>query len=153
MSEMNDPTKTTPFRRSDDAAATVRRAAFRALLEGEAVGREELAALTGLGTEAVGRALEDLAARGRVAIDAQGAVVASAGLSVVPSRHRLRLNGAEFHTWCAIDAIGIPAALGSDALAETACAHCGREMRVEIRGGRRRTPATWPGIPGPPPRT
>jgi alkylmercury lyase len=40
------------------------------------------------------------------------------------------------HTWCAFDAIGIPAALGVDAYAVTSCPICGRELRVTLLGGR-----------------
>ncbi len=43
---------------------------------------------------------------------------------------------AHFDTWCAVDAIGIPAAPGIDALAITACPACGRSIEVEFRAGR-----------------
>lgn len=118
-----------------DRGAIVRRAAFQALLAGRAIGAADLAGTTGVARDEVARALQTLVAQGRIALDAAGVVVAAGGLSAVRSRHRLRLGDRDFHTGCAIDAIGIPAALGSDAVAETACPHCGRELTIEMQGG------------------
>jgi len=127
--------ETATFPPMEDTEALVRRAAFRALLEGDPAGREDLATSTGQSPEAVDRALVSLARQGRVAVDGAGVVVAAGGLSLIATRHRLRLGQRTFHTWCAIDAIGIPAALGSDAVAETACPHCGRDLAIGIRDG------------------
>lgn len=115
--------------------ALIRHAAFRALLEGSPVHRSALADATDLGIDAVDRALASLSQQGRVALDGAGSVVAAAGLSLDRTRHRLRLGSRTFHTWCGIDAIGIPAALGADAVAETSCAQCGRDLGVEIKDG------------------
>ncbi|HEY3059929.1 MAG TPA: organomercurial lyase [Chloroflexota bacterium] len=42
--------------------------------------------------------------------------MAAHGFSLVPARqHRLAMRGRQFWTWCAIDAVGIPAGLGEDA--------------------------------------
>src|SRR5581483_3377736 len=63
-------------------------------------------------------------------------VVGAAGLSLVPARqHRLTLGGRAFWTWCAVDAVGIPAALGADAVVETTCHGCGVAVRVVLRAG------------------
>jgi Alkylmercury lyase/DprA winged helix domain len=119
-----------------EAARQVRQAGFAALLETkEPVGVDELAAWTSLGAEAVRGAIGELESMGLARVGPDGRLVGTAGLSVVPSRHRLELDGRVFHTWCALDAVGIPAALGVDARAATACPWCGRELALEIRAG------------------
>lgn len=77
-----------------------------------------------------------LAADGLVDRDASGAVAGARGLTLVPGRHKLALGGAAFSTWCAYDAIGIPAALGEDARVATSCGVCGAELVVQIKAGR-----------------
>lgn len=114
----------------------VRRAAFLSIRRGRDADASELAEATGLEVESVKAAVMSLVGRGQVVENAGGRVVGSAGLSLVPARHRLRLGEDEFHTWCAIDAVGIPAALGVDAVARTACPTCGRAIELEFRNGR-----------------
>ncbi len=119
-----------------DTEAEVRRAAFRSIRKGRSPDASELAAATGSGLEAVKEAVDSLVRRGEAVADGAGRVVASAGLSLAPTRHRLRLGEDQFHTWCAVDAVGIPAALGEDAVATTACPACGRPIEVQFEGGR-----------------
>jgi hypothetical protein len=129
----------------------VRRAAFRSLRRGVAAGPAALAREAGLATAVVEEALGALASRGEVELDGDRRVLGSAGLTLLQTRHRLALGGVPLHTWCAIDAIGIPAALEEDALAVTSCPSCGRELRVAFEGGR---PTEDPGfvawLPGEP---
>jgi hypothetical protein len=47
----------------------------------------------------------------------------------------MSLSGSWLFTWCAADAVGIPAALGSDAEVETICPHCSAEIAITIRAG------------------
>jgi len=121
----------------------VRRLAFRILRRGEVAGPAAIAQGANLLVEEVDEALRSLASGGRVELDADGRVVGSAGLTLLPTPHRLTLGGVPLHTWCAIDAIGIPAALAEDALATTSCPRCGRELRIEFERGRR---ASEPGF-------
>jgi hypothetical protein len=121
-----------------DAEAAVRRAAFRAIRGGAAPDAAALAGTTGLDERTVEAAVASLTRKGQAVVDPAGRVVGSAGLSLAPARHRLRLGDRELHTWCAIDAVGIPAALGAHAVAATACPTCGRAIQVELRGGRAR---------------
>jgi hypothetical protein len=68
-------------------------------------------------------------------LDADDHIVAAHGLSLVPARqHRLTMRGRRFWTWCAIDAVGIPAGLDEHALVETTCLQCGAEVRLELHG-------------------
>jgi alkylmercury lyase len=119
-----------------DAEAAVRRAAFQWIRSGVAVDAAELAERTRLDGRTVEEAVRSLVRKGEAVADDAGRVVASAGLSLVPARHKLRLAEGEFHTWCAIDAVGIPAALGADALASTACPTCGRPIELVFQEGR-----------------
>ncbi len=120
----------------NDAEAHVRRAAFRSVLSGRAADAEDLARATGLAVDTVAHAVDSLVRNGQAIVDHTARIVATGGLSLVPAGHRLRLGDDEFHTWCAIDAIGIPAALGADAVAGTTCPACGRPIEVRFREGR-----------------
>jgi alkylmercury lyase len=112
------------------AAAALTRTAFNAILGGRAMSRAELMAATGATTADI----ERLVGRALV-LDADDRVVAAHGLSLVPARqHRLRLRGRQFWTWCAIDAVGIPAGLDEDAVVQTTCVQCGTEVSLELHG-------------------
>lgn len=77
-----------------------------------------------------------MARQGRLTLDERGeAIVAAGGLSLIPSRHRLLLDGRQLYTWCALDAVGIPAGLGVDARVESRCAACGSPVWLEIEAG------------------
>lgn len=43
------------------------------------------------------------------------AIVGSLGLTTQPTQYQVELDGRSLHVWCALDAVGIPAALGTDA--------------------------------------
>lgn len=121
----------------DSDAARVRQAAFRRLVATVApVDVATLAVDTDLTPDQVESSLADLAVSGAVARHPAGPVVAAGGLSAIPSRHQLRLDGRQFWTWCAFDGIGIPAALNVDAALDTRCPHCGQPIQVAMEGGR-----------------
>ena len=74
--------------------------------------------------------------QGRLTLDELGdAIVAAGGLSLVPSRHRLLLNGRQLYTWCALDAVGFAAGLRADARVESRCAGCGAPIWLEFEAG------------------
>ena len=83
--------------------------------------------------------VEALVHAGRLELDDQGIVVGVHGLAARPTAHRVEHAGGVMHTWCALDAIGIPAALGLDAAVVTTCPACGAALRVTLacRGTRR----------------
>ena len=92
---------------ADGPATQLCRAAFNAILNGEQPAISELARTTGVSPEAV----ELLLGRALI-INESGRIVAAHGLAAVPARqHRLTLRGRPFWTWCAIDALGMPAGL------------------------------------------
>lgn len=91
------------------------------------------------------RAAAALAARGRAELDPGGLLVGVHGLTLRDSRHSFVHHGVARHTWCAFDSVGIPAALGLDAVARTDCPACGRALTVDVRDGsvRAASPVLW----------
>ncbi len=111
-------------------------AGFQALWSGRRVTLADL-----LGDDAaVTAAIEHLRARGRIELSDDGCLVAVHGLARRPTRHRIEYAGGIVNTWCALDAIGIPAALGIDALARTQCPTCGAGLTVTLTRGRAQGP-------------
>ncbi len=123
------------FRDLPDDVLAVRRVAFSALRDGERLRPEQLSLRTGLDRDAVNAALRWLHDAGLVERDDEGCVIGIAGLTLASTTHRLVLDGQSLHTWCAIDAVGIPAALSLDAQLTTSCAHCGAMLSVRIDRG------------------
>ena len=83
-----------------------------------------------------------LAEHGRVTLEGD-AITGAAGLSVAPAGHRLLLAGQPLYTWCALDAVGISAALGMDTSIDSSYTD-GGGVRIEITAGTPRTPnAAW----------
>ena len=113
----------------------VRRAAFLALCDGEPLTPSEVATRAGLPHHHVSNALARLAQSGLVRQDEQRRIVGIAGLGVEPSAHQLTLKGVRLFTWCALDAVGIPAALGLDAEVVTRCWHCSATIQLELPAG------------------
>lgn len=91
---------------------SLRAHAFRMLLDSaDAVTEQELARAMVADPGEVRSALLRLGAAGRIRTTDEGGVIGSAGLSVVPDRHQIELDGRRFWTWCAYDILGIFGAL------------------------------------------
>jgi len=122
-------------------ASAVRRIAldgFRALWSGRAVPIAELVADdAGVLDDAVGH----LRARGRIELSEDGRLIGVHGLAHRPTAHRIEHRAGVVNTWCALDAIGIPAALAIDARAVTRCPACGADLTVTITGGEPNSPS------------
>jgi hypothetical protein len=115
-----------------DLALVLAAAGFAAVWEGTAMDPAALLAdhdgdMKGL--------VSGLVQRGRCEIDGEGRLVGIHGLTLRPTRHWFVHSGVTRHTWCAFDAIGIPAALALDAIAHTDCRACRRALEVVIVGG------------------
>jgi hypothetical protein len=80
-------------------------------------------------------AIEHLRACGRVEPSDDGHLLAVHGLSQRATGHRIEHAGGGVNTWCALDAIGIPAALAIDARAVTRCPTCGDDLAVTLSRG------------------
>ena len=128
---------------SAGVAEAVRRiaiAGFHALWEGRTPTLRELGG--GDSGVALDEAVAHLEAGGRIEVAPDGRLLAVHGLSRRPTRHRIEHRGGSVNTWCALDAIGIPAALGIDARAITTCPTCTGELVVTLASG---TPAPLAG--------
>lgn len=118
----------------------VRRAGFAALLEGRAPTVTEMAAAADAAESAVAAVVGRLVTAGRATTTPDGRVDGIGGLTRRPTRHAIvpdRGGGevAALATWCAYDALAIPAALGWTAVAVTTCGACGRDLRVPVEAG------------------
>ena len=82
-------------------------------------------------------ALKHLAA-GKVLILApnDGNIWAANPFCAVPSGFRVLADGKTYWGICIWDALGIPAALGKDAVITAPCGDCGEPMRLEVQDGR-----------------
>ena len=122
---------------ADDLAGVVRGRAFRQLLAtGEPATGDDLAAAIGLSSDKVCRLLEELNTAGRIRRDETGRVVGSAGLSVVPDRHQIELEGRMLWTWCAYDILGIFGALGATGTAVSRSPDTAASITLHFRDGR-----------------
>jgi hypothetical protein len=82
----------------------------------------------------IGRELDALAAAGRVRLNDVG-VVGALGLSVEPTRHELLVGDIARYTWCALDALGVLAALGATGTLSTTDPLSGRPLTVGFDAG------------------
>lgn len=120
-----------------DASDVIGRQAFRSLLAyAEPLSIARIAEYAGVTDVEASSGLDALRRVGRVEFDDAGRLVGIFGLSLAPSKHRMELSGKTFFTWCAWDAVGIPAALGESATVTDECGHCGRELLLEVQNGR-----------------
>ena len=55
--------------------------------------------------------------------------------SLIQTPHRVETSGRTWFANCAWDALGIPAALHTDGVVESACPECGEPLELEARGG------------------
>ncbi len=88
-----------------------------------------------LSDSAVERALDQIEAQGGIYRDpTTGKILAAYPFSAKPTDHIVRFAGGHsVYAMCAIDALGMPVMLNADAMIESKCAHCGKEIRVVVR--------------------
>ena len=113
----------------------VRHTAFALLVrDGRPVPVEQLATARPeeLRGDALNEVLDRLVTIGHLDRDPSGAVVGAGGLTLGDGPHRLLLRGRDYRTWCAYDAIGIPAALGEEGAISTRCGVCGRAIAIRV---------------------
>jgi alkylmercury lyase len=130
----------------DAAARDFAVAGFAALWHGRALRPEAL--LPGRAAEA-GRALAALVGEGRAEADDAGRVVGVHGLTLRPTRHRFVERRGPHFTWCAFDAVGIPAALAIDADVRTTCPTCREPIRLAVVAGEPEPSEAVLWLPGP----
>lgn len=128
----------------DSLEDRIRWIAFDELRHGRPVEPESLAISTGVSHDGVLAELRRLADGGRIEVDDAWSVIGSQGLTLRGTLHRLVLAGVELHTWCALDAIAIPAALELDADVDTVCGLCSQPLHVTVIDGEPRTDGDRP---------
>jgi alkylmercury lyase len=120
-----------------DLPGMVRVEAFRQLLaSGSPVEMDSLASSAACSLGELVAALDELDVAGRIRRDDTGRVVGSSGLSVIPDRHRIELDGREFWTWCAYDIVGIFGAYRASGTAFSPSPATGETIQVRFRDGR-----------------
>lgn len=115
----------------------IREVGFSLIFEtGVPVPIEALAEKSGLPiSEVVGRLtlIEDV---GRVRRNADGDLVGIAGLSLEPTAHSVSIEGRDFWTWCALDAVGIFSAMrATGGVRSSPPGGTGPPLQVEFRKG------------------
>ncbi|MCW3841604.1 organomercurial lyase [Micromonospora yasonensis] len=81
------------------------------------------------------KALRELARDDLVAVNSAGRLVAAYPFSPTPTPHMVALGDVEVFAMCAIDALGMPFMLGTDAAIVSVDPHTGRPVRVIITNG------------------
>jgi alkylmercury lyase len=117
---------------TEEVGRTLATAGFAALWRGEPTRPSDLVPDAPGQARAVAAAL---ARQGRAEVDDDGRLVGIHGLTLQASRHRIDHGGLAHQTWCAFDAVGIPAALRLTATVDTVCPACGTSLRVTFDHG------------------
>jgi alkylmercury lyase len=100
----------------------------RLLACGYPVTRERLASTLQMTVEQVTEVLVGLA---DLEVDQSGSVVGW-GLTFIPTPHRFWMNGQQFYTWCALDALTYPALLRLTADVESSCPVSGTPVTLSV---------------------
>ena len=100
----------------------------RLLAYGHPVTPERLATALQMTTEQVAGVLAGLP---DLEVD-QGGNILGWGLTLIPTPHRFRVNGQQFYTWCALDALSYPALLQVVASVESSCPVSGAPVTLSI---------------------
>jgi hypothetical protein len=116
------------------AAETVQHHGLASLLNGTPRTMSEIASLSGSSAVTLKAGSRPSSTSGEIDLDGDR-VVGVAGLTLIATAHSLSLPDADMYTWCALDAVGIPAALGLTATVETRCAQCGERITVDVNDG------------------
>lgn len=102
-----------------------------ALVHGAPATVDQISRLSAIPTAELGEAIAGLGAAGRIETN-KDQITGVGGLTMTPTRHILELPDAAMYTWCALDAVGIPAALDLTATVTTDCPHCNQPIHLTI---------------------
>jgi alkylmercury lyase len=120
---------------NEQEARAVRRAAFQLLFaEGRPVPVGAVARALDRDEAAVREEVEALEERGVMRRQPDGCVIGSGGLSLVPTRHEVEVDGRRFWTWCAYDAFGILGALGIGGVVRSTSPLTGSPLEARFDG-------------------
>ena len=124
----------------------IQRAGLAAIHSGQHLTPIELGVAANVDPMRAQAIIEDLLGR-QAATVTDGRVDGIAGLTTRPTKHTLTIDGHERHTWCAFDAVGIPAALGLDAIVATPCGYCSEPIDLRFQAGRTGPAESWGWLP------
>lgn len=79
--------------------------------------------------------IHTMASAGMVTLE-EDRITGAGGLTVTPTSHKIVLNGVPLYCWCALDTIGIPAALEADATVASVDALSGNKLTLSFEKGR-----------------
>ncbi|MBM0224375.1 organomercurial lyase [Micromonospora sp. ATA51] len=102
---------------------------------GTAPGDADIRAAVNVADLDTANALRELARQDLVAVDRTGRLVAAYPFSPTPTPHVVSLGDVEVFAMCAIDALGMPFMLCTDATITSADPHTGQQVRVTITNG------------------
>ncbi|HLX35845.1 MAG TPA: organomercurial lyase [Candidatus Limnocylindrales bacterium] len=125
----------------DDLA--VRQATYRLFVQlGQAPTPAEVAALTGIASEAVPAAWRRLHDAHALVLDGAGGIRMLNPFSVVETPFVVEADGRRWFANCGWDAFGIGAALHVDSTIHTTCADCDEPVDLDVRDGRPTDPGS-----------
>ena len=104
------------------------------LLTGTPVTLADISDESGVCIDEIRAGVAGLQAAGRIEVEGSR-VIGVGGLTISPTIHTLALPLATIHTWCGLDAVGIPAALALDADVSTSCPHCANPIQIKLTQG------------------
>ncbi len=110
---------------------------FRSILRGYAPTPDELSGMTALAPDEAGALIDSMLNEGRLrSRQDDGRIIGAGGLSLDPARQSLKIGTRTFGTWCALDAVGIPAGLEIDAIVTATCDDTGEPVSIRIEEGK-----------------
>jgi len=105
---------------------------YRLLAEGSPVTLASLSVASGADGRAVDRIVGEIAPS-RLQFDKAGRIIAFAGLTQRPAKHRFVFRGRELFTWCAFDALFLPELLGGRAEVSCSCPVTDGKISMTVR--------------------
>ncbi|MED4569621.1 organomercurial lyase MerB [Brevibacillus agri] len=120
----------------DQGEASSMKWLFQPLLEllakGEPVSVEDIVETTGKSVEEVENILSELPSVER---DEQGRVVGY-GLTLIPTPHRIEVDGKPLYAWCALDTLMFPELIGRTVHIESPCHRTGEIVKLTVEPDR-----------------
>jgi alkylmercury lyase len=104
-------------------------ALYRELARGDPVAAHALATRVDAGADDVAGRLDKWHA---IRYDEQRRIVGYWGLTIIPTRHRLRIGELDLYAWCAWDTLFLPALLGTRAEVHSTCRASGAPVRLTV---------------------
>ena len=117
------------FPRLNDVEERISLGLYRLLAKGEPVPADLVAEVADMSVDAVKSTLGSWYGVQR---DSAGRVTGYWGLTIAPTRHRLRVDNRTLFTWCAWDTLFLPQLLDATAVVQSQCPVSGDPVSLEI---------------------